>query len=247
MGRVADRLWLGTLLMLGTPSSALATWDDDTRDFLRGGHTAETVMLFAGFDIWRNGLSGHAGLLWAPQTLTRDGFLIKLLSAGGAYRYRSGGVNVIGVHALDSIMAGYRLERNGFELRMFVGPDFQYHRLSTFDFNNKLQGMLYGVRVNAEAWWQPVPDVMVAASASGSTIGNTFGARAAFGWRFMDHFFAGPEIETFTDFHYRQYRVGAHVTAFRTGDFEWSLGGGYAIDNNSRSGAYGRFGVLTRR
>lgn len=247
MRRVANRLGLGTLLMLCVPGSAPAIWDDDARDFLRGGHTAETVLLFGGFDIWQHGLSGHAGLLWAPQTLARDGFLLKLLAAGGAYRYRSAGVNVIGLHALDSVMVGYRLERNGFEVRVFAGADFQYHRLNTFDFNNKLQGMLYGARVNAEAWWQPVPDMMVAASASASTIGNTFGARAALGWRFMDNFFAGPEVETFTDFHYRQYRIGAHVTAFRTGDFEWSLGTGYAIDNNSRSSAYGRLSVLTRR
>ena len=247
MPRGVNGLWLGTLLTLGISDSAHAIWDDDSRDFLRGGQRAETVMLFAGFDIWQHGFSGHAGLLWAPQTLARDGFLVKLLAAGGAYRYRSAGVNVTGLHALDSVMAGYRLERNGFEVRLFAGPDFQYHRLSTFDFNNKLQGMLYGVRVNAEAWWQPVPDMMIASSVSASTIGNTFGARAAFGWRFMDHFFAGPEVETFTDFHYRHYRIGAHVTAFRTGDFEWSLGGGYAIDNNSRSGAYGRLSVLTRR
>ena len=42
-------------------------------------------------------------------------------------------------------------------------------------------------------------------------------------------------------------RVGAHLTSFKTGEFEWALGAGYVEDNNRRSGAYGRLSVLTRR
>jgi hypothetical protein len=46
---------------------------------------------------------------------------------------------------------------------------------------------------------------------------------------------------------YRQYRIGAHLTSFKTGEFEWALGAGYVEDNSHRSGAYGRLSVLTRR
>lgn len=250
MGCVRGLVALGVagLLALGGCRAALADslWNGDMREFVRGGADPDTFLFFSGFDIWRNGYSVHGGLLWAPQGLTENGFMVKLLTAAGTYRYRSGGVDVRGYYGLAAPMAGFRIAQNGFEVRMFAGPDIQVHRLSVFDFKNKLQGTLTGLRVNVETWWQPTELLMLAASASASTIGNNYGARAAVGWRLLDSFFAGPEAEVFSDFHYTQYRAGVHVTALRTGAFEWSLGGGYVVDNNNRSGVYGRFGVLTK-
>jgi hypothetical protein len=46
---------------------------------------------------------------------------------------------------------------------------------------------------------------------------------------------------------YRQFQVGMHATAFRTGDFEWSAAAGWTTDSDHRSGAYGRLGVLVRQ
>jgi hypothetical protein len=38
-----------------------------------------------------------------------------------------------------------------------------------------------------------------------------------------------------------------HVTAFKTGRFEWSAGFGEVWDTDHRSGLYGRIAILTRR
>ncbi len=72
-------------------------------------------------------------------------------------------------------------------------------------------------------------------------------ARSRYGWRAFDRLYLGPEALALGDDSYHQWRVGVHVTAFKTGAFEWSLGTGYVSDSDHRSGVYGRIGVLARR
>ena len=62
------------------------------------------------------------------------------------------------------------------------------------------------------------------------------------GWAWI-----GPEVAAFGDRDYQQWRLGFHVTAFRTGRFEWSAGVGEAWDTDHRSGVYAHIGLLTRR
>jgi hypothetical protein len=88
---------------------------------------------------------------------------------------------------------------------------------------------------------------MIAGDASVSTIGKSYSARAALGWRVPGKFYLGPETALFGSDDYRQYRVGLHATGFKTGDFEWSAALGWASDSDKRTGAYGRLGVLTKR
>ena len=72
--------------------------------------------------------------------------------------------------------------------------------------------------------------------------------RLATGWRTFDAFYLGPEVQAFgAGNNYRQFRAGVHITGFRTGDFEWSAGAGWATETDDRSGAYGKLGVFTRR
>jgi hypothetical protein len=40
--------------------------------------------------------------------------------------------------------------------------------------------------------------------------------------------------------------VGAHVTALRFQAFEWSAGGGWAMDSDHRTGPYLRLGVSAK-
>ena len=72
---------------------------------------------------------------------------------------------------------------------------------------------------------------MVAADASLSTIGPSYNVRLAAGLRAFDAFYVGPEVQAFgADDNYRQFRAGLHVTGLRTGEFEWSVGAGWATD-----------------
>lgn len=216
-------------------------------DFLSGGTGAETSLYFSGFDLWRGGGSFYGGLQWAPGGLNNDGFTLKVLIAEGTYRYLSGAATIRGTGLLAAVLPGWRIKRGDVEVKVFAGLDLQNHRTSPDDPASSLRGNHAGLRVNAEAWWEPAPALMLASSVSASTIGSSFGVRGAMGWRMLDRFWIGPEIEAAGDRVYRQYRAGLHVTSFRTAAFEWSLGVGYVEDNSDRAGLYGRVNVLTRR
>jgi hypothetical protein len=98
-----------------------------------------------------------------------------------------------------------------------------------------------------ELWYEPTPLTMMAADVSATSIGPSYSARGAFGWRVFDRFYFGPEMTGFAfDDNYRQFRIGAHLTALKTGAFEWSAGAGWSRDSDDREGIYGRLGLLMR-
>jgi hypothetical protein len=235
----------------GAPAIADPVIDADTsapaESRLSGGASPEKFLYFSGFDLWRSGGSFYGGVQWAPRGLNEDGFTLKLLLASGTYRYVAGTTNIQGTGLLASIMPGWRIKRSNLEIKVFAGLDLQNHRLSPDDLANSLRGNHAGLRVAADLWWEPTATLMLSSSISGSTIGNSFGVRGAAGWRIMDRFWAGPELETSGDEVYRQYRIGAHITSLKLAAFEWSLGAGYVEDNSHRSGLYGRVSLLTRR
>ncbi|MBI3700082.1 MAG: cellulose biosynthesis protein BcsS [Afipia sp.] len=245
----AVRVAAALLLACGlSPAFADPLLDDIPSSGELGSQRAQQYLYFAGFDLWRNGGSFYGGAQWAPGGINNDGFTLKVLLAEGSYKYLSGGIDTRGTYLLASVMPGWRIKRGNLEIKAFAGLDLQNHRLSPDDPSNSLRGNRAGLRVNADLWWEPIPaTMMLASSISGSTIGNSFGIRGAAGWRVTDRLWAGPEIETSGDEVYRQNRFGAHVTALKTGEFEWALGAGYVEDNSHRSGAYGRLSVLTRR
>lgn len=212
------------------------------------GAASEKYLYFSGFDLWRSGGTSYGGMLWSPGGLNNDGFTLKALLAGGTYLYQAGINDIRGKYLLGSVMPGWRFKRGDFEIKIFAGLDLQHHETSPDDPGNRLRGNHAGARLNAEIWWEPMPaEMMVAASFSGSTIGDNYGVRLATGWRVLNDFWAGPETEASGDQVYRQYRVGAHLTSYKMGDFEWALSAGYVEDNSHRSGLYGRINLLTRR
>ncbi len=214
---------------------------------LKGGAAPERVLYFSGFDLWREGASSYGGLQWAPAGLNNDGFTLKLLLAGGQYRYTAGTTEITGTNFLAAALPGWRIKRGNFEAKIFAGLDLQHHFLSPDDPNNSLRGTHAGLRVGADLWWEPTHKLMVASSLSGSTVGTNFGARVALGWRLFERCWVGPEIETMGDEIYRQYRVGVHITSLKYGAFEWAFGAGYSEDSDHRAGFYGRFSLLTQR
>ena len=128
---------------------------------------------------------------------------------------------------------------------MFLGYDFQQHRLTPDDLSAGLRGNYHGARTGFELWYQPTATTMIAADASLSTVGPSYNVRLAAGLRAFDAFYVGPEVQAFgADDNYHQFRAGLHVTGFRTGEFEWSVGAGWATDTDDRNSAYGKLGVL---
>jgi cellulose biosynthesis protein BcsS len=210
------------------------------------GEKPKHFMYFSGADVWRNGTFAHAGGLWAPYGLESEGFRLKLLTGGGFYRYHSDGEEITGRQVLVSLMAGWRFKRETFEITVFAGPDLQWHHFLPDDPGNALRGRHIGVRGGFDLWSEPFPATMVTASLSASTVGGSHWLRAAAGRRMFD-VWIGPEGLLCGDGTYQQYRIGAHITALKTGNTEWSLGAGFVTDSDRRSGAYARFGVILRQ
>ena len=208
-------------------------------------------LLFSSTDLWRQGGFSHGGLLWAPWRLNRDGPVLKLMFGGGVYHYLSGALgdtDVRGVETAGSIQTGWRFVRESLTATVFFGADFQRHRLTPDDPSAGLRGNYAGVRGGFELWYQPTEMTMIAADAALSSIGLSYNARLAMGWRVFDRFYLGPEVQSFAaDDNYRQIRAGLHITGFRTLNFEWSGGIGWAEDSDHRSSLYAKLGVYTQR
>jgi hypothetical protein len=88
---------------------------------------------------------------------------------------------------------------------------------------------------------------MVAMDAAMSSIATNHSARAAYGWRGLEQFYAGPETQFFASDGYRHLRLGVHFTALKTENNEWLAAGGWARDSDGRSSPYLRLGVVRRQ
>ncbi len=63
----------------------------------------------------------------------------------------------------------------------------------------------------------------------------------------LDQFYFGPETQAYGGDGYRQWQLGAHFTALKTGDTEWVAAGGWARDTTGLSSPYARLGRVMRR
>ena len=144
-------------------------------------------------------------------------------------------------------MPGWRFDINGFLVTAFAGLDYQVFRTYPIDPGTNLRGQHMGFRAAIELWHEPSATTMLAADASMSSIGAGNYARLAYGWRMIDQFYLGPEVQAYVTGNYRHARVGVHLTASKRYEHEWSAAMGFAEDNERRSGFYVRIGYLTRR
>lgn len=206
-----------------------------------------TYLLFGGVDVWRNGGFAYGGFVRAPQGLDQSGFALKALLGTGRYAYFSGTAEITGRNFMAALMPGWHVKLGASEIKVFAGPEIQQHRLKPCDPANPAHGARLGWRTEVDYWSEPLPNLMLNGSGAVTTINGGFWARAALGWRLFDAAWVGPEIAVFGDASYRQFRIGAHVTSFKTGPLEWSTGLGFVEDTDHRAGAYGRIGLLARR
>jgi len=224
-------------------TAAIEAPDDD----LSGGARAEQLLLFGGFDLWRNSLSGYGGLQWAASDLNSDGFIVRLFASDGIDRYRTRTATFITDTFRASLLPGWRFKRGAFEFKLFAGLDLEQQTPTPASGAAWLRGITPGLRVAAETWLEPVPEIMLATSFYVTTIGTGYGARGAAGWRLFDQAWIGPELCGSADQFSRQTRLGVHLTGLRIAELEWSVAAGYLADSHHRSGVYARIGMLTRQ
>jgi hypothetical protein len=175
------------------------------------------------------------------------------MSTAGLYRYQAGalgGAAVTGHMLAATIMPGVHFTRGGVAVTLFAGFDEQVHRLVPADPGNALRGRRRGLRVAGDLWFEPDATHMLAVSATVSSIGASYGLRAAFGWRLADRVYLGPEAIVYGTDSYRQLRLGMHLTdltvdllGWRT---QWQAAWGYATASDRAAGFYARLGVSQR-
>ena len=118
------------------------------------------------------------------------------------------------------------LDRDGFTISLYAGPDVQDHRLSPDDPGSRLRGFYVGravrrrrlVSADADQHGRAQRHDRLHRPANGSL-------RAAIGWRFFEPFFVGPEAQVIWCADYQQLRLGAHITGLRINGIEWSAAG----------------------
>lgn len=205
-------------------------------------------MLFSGRDVWRSGLYAYGGAVWAPLGFEEDGLLLKILLSGGLYQYFAGNLdqNVLGAQWAAAVMPGWRFKRGPLEIKIFFGPEVSRHRLWPDDPDNRLRGDTFGLRFAAELWSEPTPLTMIAADASLSSVGASYSARLAFGYKVFQLFYLGPETQVYGADKYDQLRFGAHITSMKTDNVEWSAALGWAFDTDRRGSLYARLGLLLK-
>ncbi|MCO5129535.1 MAG: cellulose biosynthesis protein BcsS [Xanthobacteraceae bacterium] len=238
---------VATLLACWSGPTLAQTQVSSDPDELSGGAAPERFLFFSGFDLWNFGYAGYAGAQWAPASLNSDGFVLGAFVSEGVERFDTPATRYRTAILRASILPGWRFKRGSLEVKVFAGPDFERDTVAPAQVGRLPYRNSFGARATVDLWWEPTAATMLSASASATTIGSGTSARVAGGWRLSDAGWIGPEIAVSADRFSEQYRVGAHLTGVRTGDFEWSLAAGYVRDSFRRSGIYGRITVLTRR
>jgi len=214
-----------------------------------------SLLLFGGADLFSGynelrfyGAFGNAGGIWAPAGLDHDSFATKFLAYGGIYTYPSEGLHTdVRVTQLSgAVLPGWRMNDNDAFIGFYVGPIVQDYKLAPYDPKSLLRGFYAGAQMSVDAWYQLSPASMIALDGSIASIALIGSARAATGWRIFDSFYLGPEAQALWCVDYQEWRLGAHVTAFRFGGLEWSAAVGAALDSFNRLGPYVRGGVILR-
>jgi hypothetical protein len=141
------------------------------------GEYNPNLLFFSGVDLWRHGAFAHGGVLWSPGGLAHEGFTLKLLLAGGLYRYEAGTTEIMGRHLLAALLPGWRFRLGRHQTVIHLGPEVQDHRLLPDDLNNRLRGTRYGVRGSFDFWFQPTDLLMLSGAFSASTIEWNFWSR----------------------------------------------------------------------
>ena len=147
-----------------------------------------------------------------------------------------------------AILPGWRFVRDGFTVTVFLGYDFQQHRLTPDDLSAGLRGNYAGARTGFELWYQPTADddgrrrrLVVHRRAELQRAARRGPARV----RCVLFRPGGAGLRRRRQLPAVPRRPSRHRLADRR--FEWSAGAGWATDTDDRSSAYGKLGVFTRR
>ena len=211
---------------------------------------AKHVLAFSGLDVASyGGIYGYAGGQLAPYAggLDNSGLRFWLLGDVGQYKYPGISQNIRDNFAGGDALIGYGLERDNLSANLYVGLNYQDHRLSTPDPENSVQGSRAGFKVRADVWDNPTPNTLLYGEGSYSTAFETYYASAKAGYSLLGasqdpnarQLFFGPQVTILGDEQTREWRVGGHLTSANWGIMDFVVSAGYLHNSDNGAGAYG--------
>jgi hypothetical protein len=206
----------------------------------------DRIFFFAGGDIASDSAFGWSGFTAAPLGfLEEDGWRIRLTGGGGSYRYRTdnvaGGINEASLMS-GELMAGYRFSSDGTSATLYAGAHIEHQNLAAPDPGHEAQGTEAGIKVAVEIYQRFTPQFFGLASASASTVHDSYQARAALAYEINETVAFGVEVAINGDERYDEPRAGVLVqTTF--GRTSFSLSGGILSNSDKGDGLYGTLSV----
>jgi hypothetical protein len=206
----------------------------------------DRIFFFAGGDIASDSAFGWSGFTAAPiGFLEEDGWRLRVAGGGGRYRYRTdnvaGGVNEANVMS-GELMAGYRFSSGSGSVTLYAGAHIENQILAAPDAGHAAQGTEAGIKVAAEFYRRFTPNLFGLASASVSSVHDSYQARAALAYEISETVAFGVEAAINGDERYDEPRAGVLVqTTF--GRTSLSLSGGILSNSDKGDGLYGTLSV----
>lgn len=174
--------------------------------------------------------------------MSESGARLRLGGVLGAYSYVStaaGVGHVDGKQEDGSFLVGYEWVGKSTSIDAYVGADVANNSLTPFDPSNSVSGVKAGFKAAVDFYTNPTSFTMASGNASYSTADNGYYGRFKVGLSIAGGVFAGPEALFLGDDHFKQYRLGLHLSGLRFGALQFGVSGGLVVDKSQGNGAYG--------
>jgi hypothetical protein len=174
------------------------------------------------------------------RPLTQSGPRLRVEALAGTYRFdAASGASVKGDQLGGALLAGYQWVSPRSSFAIYGGGAVRASQFSGPAIDLPAAGTSTGFKTSFEYFATPTDRTMLFAYGSYSTIYNAYYTRAKLGIATFGSAYVGPEVAALGDDFYRQWRIGAHVTGLQMGGLQFGLSGGYEVDRQGKSGAYG--------
>jgi hypothetical protein len=191
--------------------------------------------IFTGFEASDNYASFYVGGGYASSKgLYAPGWRLRAVSSYGRYHYDGllpAGLDYVpvefeGQDFFGSVLAGYQFQPGSVILKLFAGVESDSQIISPHDPNNSVQGSRFGLRLQAEGWYDISPRIFLSLDASYGTAFQAYCSLARLGYRVRPLLSLGLEGGALGNQEYDAGRAGGFVRADFRGT-EFTLSGGF--------------------
>jgi len=173
------------------------------------------LVTVSGLDVTRNAYESYSGIFYAfNRDLNRDGFVLRLLGTYGKYDYNDllGGEHDAKYWQGDA-MLGYQWVRGGVDIAVYLGADYQHHKIKPDDPFNELRGSEAGFKIAGDITTndENTSPYYLQLAGSYSTAFETYYGLGRVGYKF-GRVAAGPEAWLLGDVTGDAQRLGAFLS-----------------------------------